>query len=68
MTSLDWGVFALYFVGVVGFALYQSRKNEGVEGYFLGNRRLPWWAIGLSVMATQASAITFIGFVNFFTM
>jgi len=61
MTSLDWGIFALYFVGVVSFALYQSRKNEGVEGYFLANRRLPWWAIGLSVMATQASAITFIG-------
>ncbi len=61
MTSLDWGVFALYFVGVIGFALYQSRKNEGIEGYFLGNRSLPWWAIGLSVMATQASAITFIG-------
>ena len=42
-------------------ALYQSRKNVGVEGYFLANRRLPWAAIGLSVMATQASAITFIG-------
>ena len=61
MRFLDWGLFALYFVGVISFALYQSRKNEGVEGYFLGNRRLPWWAIGLSVMATQASAITFIG-------
>lgn len=61
MTGLDWGLFALYFIGVISFALYQSRKNEGVEGYFLANRRLPWWAIGLSVMATQASAITFIG-------
>ena len=61
MTGLDWGLFVLYFVGVLAFALYQSRKNEGVEGYFLANRRLPWWAIGLSVMATQASAITFIG-------
>lgn len=61
MTPLDWGLFALYFVAVVSFALYQSRKNEGVEGFFLGNRRMPWWAIGLSVMATQASAITFIG-------
>ncbi len=61
MTSLDWALFALYLVGVLSFALYQSRKNEGVEGYFLGNRRMPWWAIGLSVMATQASAITFIG-------
>jgi SSS family transporter len=61
MTAIDWALFALYFVAVLGFALYQSRKNQGVEGFFLGNRRLPWWAIGLSVMATQASAITFIG-------
>jgi SSS family transporter len=61
VTGIDWALFVLYFVGVLSFALYQSRKNEGVEGYFLGNRRMPWWAIGLSVMATQASAITFIG-------
>lgn len=61
MTVLDWGVFAVYFAGVLGFAWWQSRKNVGVEGYFLANRRLPWGAIGLSVMATQASAITFIG-------
>lgn len=61
MTSLDWLIFVFYFVVILSFALYQSRNNEGVEGYFLGNRRMPWWAIGLSVMATQASAITFIG-------
>ena len=61
MSGIDWAVFLLYFGAVVGFALYHSRKNVGIEGYFLGNRRLPWAAIGLSVMATQASAITFIG-------
>lgn len=61
MTVLDWGVFALYFAGILSLAFFQSRKNVGVEGYFLANRRLSWWAIGLSVMATQASAITFIG-------
>lgn len=61
MTSLDWFIFLLYFGGVVGFAIFQSRKNVGMEGYYLANRRLPWGAIGLSVMATQASAITFIG-------
>jgi SSS family solute:Na+ symporter len=59
--GLDWGVFALYFGGVLAFAFYHSRKNVGVEGFLLANRRLPWAAIGLSVMATQASAITFIG-------
>ena len=51
MTAADWLVFAVYFGGVVGLALYQSRKNVGVEGYFLANRRLPWGAVGLSVMA-----------------
>jgi Na+/proline symporter len=61
MTGIDWGVFVVYFSGVLALAWYQSRKNEGVEGYFLANRRLPWAAVGLSVMATQASAITFIG-------
>jgi SSS family transporter len=61
VSALDWGVFAVYFAGVIGFAYYQSRKNVGVEGFFLANRRLGWGAIGLSVMATQASAITYIG-------
>ena len=61
MTAADWIVFAAYFGGVVGFAYVQSRKNIGVEGFFLANRRLGWGAIGLSVMATQASAITYIG-------
>ncbi|MDE2663847.1 MAG: sodium:solute symporter [Gemmatimonadota bacterium] len=61
MSGLDWVVFAVYFGGVVAFAWRQSRKNRGVEGFFLANRRLGWGAIGLSVMATQASAITYIG-------
>ncbi len=61
MSPLDWLVFAVYFGGVIWFALYRSRTNVGVEGFFLANRRVPWAAVGLSVMATQASAITFIG-------
>lgn len=61
MSGLDWFVFAVYFGAVVAFAWRQSRKNRGVEGFFLANRRLGWGAIGLSVMATQASAITYIG-------
>lgn len=61
MTAPDWAVFVLYFGAVLAFAWWHSRRNVGVEGYFLANRRLPWGAIGLSVMATQASAITYIG-------
>ncbi len=61
MSGLDWLIFTVYFGAVVAFAWYQSRANRGVEGFFLANRRLGWGAIGLSVMATQASAITYIG-------
>ena len=61
MSGLDWLVFAVYFGAVVAFAWRQSRGNRGVEGFFLANRRMGWAAIGLSVMATQASAITYIG-------
>ncbi len=61
MSGADWIIFVLYFGGVLAFAWMQSRKNVGIEGFFLANRRLGWGAIGLSVMATQASAITYIG-------
>ncbi len=61
MSLVDWIVFTVYFGGVIAFAYAQSRRNVGVEGFFLANRRLGWGAIGLSVMATQASAITYIG-------
>jgi len=54
-------VFALYFAAVIAFAWLHSRQNRGVEGYLLANRRMGGLAIGLSVMATQASAITYIG-------
>ncbi len=61
MTWIDWLIFGIYLAGVVFFGIVQSRKSSGIEGYFLGGRALPWGTIGLSVMATQASAITFIG-------
>ncbi|WP_423929280.1 sodium:solute symporter [Candidatus Palauibacter sp.] len=61
MSAVDWLVFTVYFGAVVAFAWYQSRRNRGIEGFFLANRRMGWGAIGLSVMATQASAITYIG-------
>ncbi len=60
MTWLDW----LFLIGTLSFiilyGILNSRKNKNIEGYFLGNKSLPWYHIGLSVMATQASAITFL--------
>ena len=61
MTWIDWLIFGVYLAGVVLFGVVQSRKSSGIEGYFLGGRAFAWGTIGLSVMATQASAITFIG-------
>jgi Na+/proline symporter len=61
MHPVDWGVVALYLVWIVWDGIRLTRHSTGLEGYFLAGRSLPWWAVGLSVMATQLSAITMIG-------
>jgi Na+/proline symporter len=61
MRSLDWVVVILYVSWIVYDGLRRAKGTDKVEGYFLGNRSLPWWAIGLSVMATQMSAVTLVG-------
>ena len=61
MHPLDWLVVLLYFAFIIGVGLRTGRGNREIEDYFLAKRSMPWWAIGLSVMATQASAITLVG-------
>jgi SSS family transporter len=61
MRTLDWVVVVVYLVWVVGDGLRQARKSKDVANYMLAGRSLPWWLVGLSVMATQLSAITMIG-------
>jgi SSS family transporter len=61
MRTLDWIVVVFYIVWVVGDGLRQARKSRDVANYMLAGRSLPWWLVGLSVMATQLSAITMIG-------
>jgi solute:Na+ symporter, SSS family len=61
MHPLDWAVIIGYFVWIVYDGLRRSKNTDKVEGYFLANRSLPWWAVGLSVMATQMSAVTLVG-------
>jgi Na+/proline symporter len=61
MHPLNWIVVVTYLVYVVWFGLRRSRDTTNIEGYFLASRSIPWWAVGLSVMATQLSAITMIG-------
>jgi solute:Na+ symporter, SSS family len=61
MHTLDWIIIVVYLVWIVYDGVRLTKNSKELEGYFLASRSLPWWAIGLSVMATQLSAITMIG-------
>ena len=61
MHPVDWAIIAAYLTWVIYDGLKRSKDTDAVEGYFLAGRSLPWWAVGLSVMATQMSAITLVG-------
>lgn len=61
MHSIDWVIVVVYLAWMVWDGLKRSNRTDEVEGYFLAGRSLPWWAVGLSVMATQLSAITLVG-------
>ncbi len=61
MHWINWVVLVAYITYVVWDGLRRTKGTTNMEGYFLANRNLPWWAVGLSVMATQLSAVTLIG-------
>ena len=60
MSGIDWIVLITTLLIIVVYGIYKSRGTENIEGYLLGNHALPWYGVTLSVMATQASAITFL--------
>jgi SSS family transporter len=61
MHPVDWSIVVVYIAYVIWLGLKLSRQSRDATGFFLAGRSLPWWAVGLSVMATQMSAITLIG-------
>jgi SSS family solute:Na+ symporter len=61
MHPLDWAVVVGFTSWIVYDGLKRTKDSSEIDGYFLANRSIPWWAAGLSVMATQLSAITMIG-------
>ncbi|GHB73632.1 sodium:solute symporter [Persicitalea jodogahamensis] len=60
MSYLDWIVLALSLTFIVGYGIYRSRENRNIDSYLRADRSLPWYHVTLSLMATQASAITFL--------
>jgi Na+/proline symporter len=61
MHYLDWAIIIAYLSFMIFDGIRMTKHSKTVEGYFLANKTLPWWAVGLSVMATQMSAITLVG-------
>lgn len=60
MSSLDWFILITILTGIIAYGVYKSRTTKNLDGYFLGNRQMPWYIILLGIMGTQASAITFL--------
>lgn len=60
MNALDLGVLLAYLVGVTAWGAWLGRGQTGGRDYFLGSRNLPWWAVMLSVVATETSTLTFL--------
>lgn len=60
MSNLDWIILIATLSLIMGYGLYKSSTTKNLEGYFLSNRSMPWYLVLLSIMGTQASAITFI--------
>lgn len=58
--GLDFAVLVLYMAGVTAWGAWLGRANRGGADYFLGSRNLPWWAVMLSVVATETSTLTFL--------
>lgn len=60
MSLVDWIVLALTIIGIAAYGMWKSRGQKNLESYFRGDNSMPWYTVGLSIMATQASAITFL--------
>ena len=59
--SLDLIIVAVYLLGVTGLGVYFRRGQRDVRDYFLGGKSAPWWALALSIVATETSTLTIIG-------
>jgi SSS family solute:Na+ symporter len=60
MQTLDLVIIFGYLIGITAFGIWFSGKQETTEDYFVGDRSVPWWAIAMSIVATETSTITFV--------
>ncbi len=60
VSPVDWTVIVVYLLGIIALGVWFGKDQRNTRDYFLGNRNLPWWGVGLSIIATETSALTFI--------
>ncbi len=60
LSAADWLVILLYLLGISALGVWSGRGQRSTRDYFLGKEHLPWWGVGLSIVATETSALTFI--------
>ncbi|MFN9582619.1 MAG: sodium:solute symporter, partial [Bacteroidota bacterium] len=60
MSYIDWFVLILTLVAVIAYGIYKSKSERSLDGYFKSSNSMSWFIILLSIMGTQASAITFL--------
>jgi SSS family transporter len=58
---IDLGVVAIYFIAILSIGLWKGRGESNMEGFALGDRQIPWWAVLASILAAEISAATFLG-------
>src|SRR5438477_6090082 len=57
----DWSVIILYLLGIIAIGVWFGKDQRNTRDYFLGSKDIPWWGIGLSIVAAETSALTIIG-------
>jgi solute:Na+ symporter, SSS family len=57
----DWTIILVYLLGIIGLGVWFGKDQHNTRDYFLGSKNVPWWGIGLSIVAAETSALTIIG-------
>src|SRR5256884_3618237 len=61
LSPADWSVIVIYLLGIIAFGVWFGKDQHNTRDYFLGSKNIPWWGIGLSIVAAETSALTIIG-------
>jgi solute:Na+ symporter, SSS family len=61
LNGADWAVILLYLGGIIALGIWFGKDQRNTRDYFLGGKDIPWWGIGLSIVAAETSALTVIG-------